>query len=549
MVLPFELFQSALTDVFRSHCVGILAVAAGLAQENGLALAVVGMGEAAGRTFLTGAMRWDRFQPATFPGGLVVELAAELAPALIQDRAVEPGLLPNPAAGLLGGAAGRTGHAGYLEVFDDHQRVAFADGGRRFVQVVGSGVGDLALDALNPSLGLEPIAAVLGLAGHLPLGLGQSVLVAGEGVEWFQHRFPLPIPEGGEAHHAEVDANRERGGVQRHRHFSLRLDRNVPVAGAQADRDVLEGAEHLPAVSVAQPAQLGQENPVVALVELELLGVGEAEAVVQAALLEAGEVGTLLEEILVGPVEVFEGVLQGMHRGNLQPGRQPPGGQQRTVAPGCELLGHRHIADIFAAVFAVSLLQRQRLIEHAAAGSGELSQLALLFAGWLDAELVGLASEHRNTVYLYSIEYRTASRPALSFPAPYGVCRAERSGAPLVPDFGRGVACGQAVDHIPSFGHRVTGLTILGTGEKLEHLAVLLEVAVEPTLGIAVVDARKAVVGPDQRQHLRRLGSFVDGNQVVDDVHDGCLSQSGGYAIARMARSWKRSKNSGASCS
>lgn len=66
------------------------------------------------------------------------------------------------------------------------------------------------------------------------------------------------------------------------------------------------------------------------------------------------------------------------------------------------MLGHRHIADIFAAVFAVSLLQRQRLIEHAAAGSGELSQLALLFAGWLDAELVGLASEHRNTVYLYS---------------------------------------------------------------------------------------------------------------------------------------------------
>ena len=417
MVLPFELFQSALTDVFRSHCVGILAVAAGQAQENGLTLAVVGMGEAAGRAFLTGAMRRDRFQPATFPGGLVVQLAAELAPALIQDRAVEPGLLPNPAAGLLGGAASRTGHAGYLEVFDDHQRVAFADGGRRFVQVVGSGVGDLALDALNPSLGLEPIAAVLGLAGHLPLGLGQSVLVAGEGVAWFQHRFPLPIPEGGEAHHAEVDANRERGGVQRHRHFSLRLDRNVPVAGAQADRDVLEGAEHLPAVSVAQPAQLGQENPVVALVELELLGVGEAEAVVQAALLEAGEVGTLLEEILVGPVEVFEGVLQGMHRGNLQPGRQPPGGQQRTVAPGCELLGHRHIADIFAAVFAVSLLQRQRLIEHAAAGSGELSQLALLFAGWLDAELVGLASEHRNTVYLYSFEYRTASRPALSFPA------------------------------------------------------------------------------------------------------------------------------------
>ncbi len=279
------------------------------------------------------------------------------------------------------------------------------------MQVVAPGVADAGVKALDSGLGLLPVGAEFHLAAHGLLRLAQRGFVAFEAIERCVDRA---IAQGGEAHHAEVDANRERGGVQRHRHFSLRLDRNVPVAGAQADRDVLEGAEHLPAVAIAQPAQLGQENPAVALVELELLGVGEAEAVALALALEAWEVGTLLEEILVGPVEVFEGMLQRMNGRFFQPDRFG------AVAPGGQLPGHRHIADELASGFAVGLLQRQGLVEHEPTGSGELSKLALLFAGWLDAELVGLASEHRNTVYLYSFEYRTASRPALSFPAPEG---------------------------------------------------------------------------------------------------------------------------------
>lgn len=57
MVLPFEPVQSALTDILRGNRVGILTVAAGQAQENGLTLAVVGMGEAADWTCLTDPMR------------------------------------------------------------------------------------------------------------------------------------------------------------------------------------------------------------------------------------------------------------------------------------------------------------------------------------------------------------------------------------------------------------------------------------------------------------------------------------------------------------
>ncbi|MOA27444.1 hypothetical protein D3C78_1483240 [compost metagenome] len=138
-----------------------------------------------------------------------------------------------------------------------------------------------------------------------------------------------------------------------------------------------------------------------------------------AALLEAREVCTFLEEVLVGPIEVFESVLQGMHRGILQPRSFV------AVAPCGELFGQRHIADVLATRFTGFLLQCQRLVEDESRHAGELPQLALLLAGWLDAELVGLASEHRNTVYLYSHEYRAASRPALFFlDLKFEVCRA-----------------------------------------------------------------------------------------------------------------------------
>lgn len=107
MVLPFERFQSALTDIPGGHPVGVLAVAAGHAEKRRLSLAIVGMSMPALGALLAGMPGRHGHQPATGPLNLVIELTAKLTPALVQDRAIQPGLLPNVPAGLPGAAPGR----------------------------------------------------------------------------------------------------------------------------------------------------------------------------------------------------------------------------------------------------------------------------------------------------------------------------------------------------------------------------------------------------------------------------------------------------------
>lgn len=87
--------------------------------------------------------------------------------------------------------------------------------------------------------------------------------------------------------------------------FPFGLDRHKPFAARARNSDVLDRTEHVPAVAVAQPAQLRQEHAAIAGVDLELLGVGVAEAVRLALFLEAREVGAFGKEILVGPFQVF----------------------------------------------------------------------------------------------------------------------------------------------------------------------------------------------------------------------------------------------------
>lgn len=239
------------------------------------------------------------------------------------------------------------------------------------MQVVAPGVADAGVKALDSGLGLLPVGAEFHLAAHGLLRLAQRGFVAFEAIERCVDRA---IAQGGEAGNTEVDAN---GSALRQRgfHFTAGLDRDMPFARAQADGDVAQLAEHRPTVAIAQPAQLGQKDPAVGLIQLDLLRVGVTEAVALALALEAWEVGALLEEVPVGFFEVFEGMLQRMNGRFFQPDRFG------AVAPGGQLPGHRHIADELAAGFAVGLLQRQGLVEHEPTGAGEAVHQALLFAG------------------------------------------------------------------------------------------------------------------------------------------------------------------------
>ena len=65
----------------------------------------------------------------TAPCQLVVQLAAKLAPALVENGAIQAGLLPDLLAVLFGIAFAGLGHIPYLQIFDAHDRVVLADGG------------------------------------------------------------------------------------------------------------------------------------------------------------------------------------------------------------------------------------------------------------------------------------------------------------------------------------------------------------------------------------------------------------------------------------
>jgi len=158
-------------------------------------------------------------------------------------------------------------------------------------------------------------------------------------LEAVERQVERAIREGGEPRHPHVDANCAAiwDGLL---DFALRLDAHVPLAARLAHSDVLHRAEHGPAVVVAQPAELGQEQAAVCLIELDLLRVGIAEAVRPVFLLEAREVGTPGEEVDVGPLQILERLLQRMDGRSGQPCRI------RAVAPLGEQLAQPGIAEL-----------------------------------------------------------------------------------------------------------------------------------------------------------------------------------------------------------
>ncbi len=131
----------------------------------------------------TGVFRWNRDQVAAIPCQLVIELATELEPALIENGLVQARLGPNLLPRLLGAACRRLGHVPYLQVLDTHHRVVLADRGRGLVQVVAAGIADAGMDALDFGLGLLPVGAEFGLMAHRLLRLAQGGFVPLETVE------------------------------------------------------------------------------------------------------------------------------------------------------------------------------------------------------------------------------------------------------------------------------------------------------------------------------------------------------------------------------
>ena len=92
--------------VLRRIDIGVFGVATGLAAEYRLGWPVVRADMPAFGTGLAGVMGRHFHEPAPSPLELVVELADELAPALVEYGPVQPGLGPDVPAGLITFASG-----------------------------------------------------------------------------------------------------------------------------------------------------------------------------------------------------------------------------------------------------------------------------------------------------------------------------------------------------------------------------------------------------------------------------------------------------------
>lgn len=110
------------------------------AQELGLCLPILfGNVAATGASLASVVRRHCNKQPAS-PSHFVFQLAAKLAPPLIEDGAIQPRLLLDPFAVLFTIALGRLGHIPDLQILNTNERVVLADRCGGLVQKVFAGV-------------------------------------------------------------------------------------------------------------------------------------------------------------------------------------------------------------------------------------------------------------------------------------------------------------------------------------------------------------------------------------------------------------------------
>ena len=95
----------------------------------------------------------------TAPCQLVVQLAAKLAPALVEDGSIQAGLLFHLLTVGFGVAFAGLGPIPYLQIFDTYNRVVLADCCRSLVQVILAGIADFDVNLCNFGFRLFPVLA------------------------------------------------------------------------------------------------------------------------------------------------------------------------------------------------------------------------------------------------------------------------------------------------------------------------------------------------------------------------------------------------------
>ena len=141
-----------------------------------------------GRTRPAGVARIDGQHFTAQPGLLVFQLAAELAPTLIENRLVEAGLGFHASPWRLNRTCCCFAHVGDFQIFDYDHRVAFADDVRGLVEKVIPGMSNPLMQFRDASFRLLPVVAEFNLTAHAPLILSQLGRFGTKGIDRLEYR-------------------------------------------------------------------------------------------------------------------------------------------------------------------------------------------------------------------------------------------------------------------------------------------------------------------------------------------------------------------------
>src|SRR5215207_3881911 len=156
-------------DILSCVTVGVVAMSASDALEGRLALATSGIHDTAGRADQRREGRVNLDDPPSALLHFVGQDQIESAPTLVEDSAVETGLLPNHPARLGYRASGRGGHVPNPQILQYGDPEAARD-------VEGGPVVEITADATRTGLKPGDPAALAGIPLRAPLAAGEDTL-------------------------------------------------------------------------------------------------------------------------------------------------------------------------------------------------------------------------------------------------------------------------------------------------------------------------------------------------------------------------------------
>ena len=145
---------------------------------------------------------------------------------------------------------------------------------RGLVKKIAPAIGDCDVQLLDTTFCLLPVGAEFGFAAQAPLQERQALLMLPVATNW---RVRSSVRARSEGRYPDIDSRYRARGMTRRFNFPFGLDAHKPLAAPSGYRDVFDLAQYCPAVAVAQPAELGQEQAGVGLIELVLRAVRIAE--------------------------------------------------------------------------------------------------------------------------------------------------------------------------------------------------------------------------------------------------------------------------------